>query len=101
MLNWIILIILIMYKEYDYIFKIVIVGSSSVGKSSILKRFADGDFNAKYISTIGVDFRFKSDFNNIDHYSSMVNQSNYKSGIQQDKKDLNPLLTVITKELMQ
>lgn len=49
----------IMYKEYDYIFKIVIVGSSSVGKSSILKRFADGDFNSKYISTIGVDFRFK------------------------------------------
>jgi GTPase SAR1 family protein len=48
-----------MNKHYDYIFKIVIVGSSSVGKSSILKRFADGDFNEKYISTVGVDFRFK------------------------------------------
>jgi GTPase SAR1 family protein len=30
-----------MYKEYDYIFKIVILGSSSVGKSSILRKFAD------------------------------------------------------------
>ena len=50
---------ILMNKEYDYIFKIVIVGSSSVGKSSILKRFADGDFQEKYISTVGVDFRFK------------------------------------------
>ena len=48
-----------MYKEYDFVFKIVIVGSSSVGKSSLLRRFADDEFNETYISTIGVDFRFK------------------------------------------
>jgi GTPase SAR1 family protein len=33
-----------MQKNYDYIFKFVIIGSSSVGKSSILKRFADDCF---------------------------------------------------------
>jgi GTPase SAR1 family protein len=33
-----------MQRNYDYIFKFVIIGSSSVGKSSILKRFADDSF---------------------------------------------------------
>ena len=49
----------LMQKNYDYILKLVIVGSSSVGKSSILRRFADNEFEASYISTIGIDFRFK------------------------------------------
>ena len=30
-----------MIKEYDYLFKLVIVGNSGVGKSSLLLRFAD------------------------------------------------------------
>jgi GTPase SAR1 family protein len=33
-----------MQRNYDYVFKFVIIGSSSVGKSSILKRFADDSF---------------------------------------------------------
>ena len=41
-------------------FKIVLVGDSGVGKSSILLRFADDTFTESYISTIGVDFRFKT-----------------------------------------
>lgn len=43
-------------------FKLVIVGASSVGKSSLLRRFADDEFHETYISTIGVDFRFKYQF---------------------------------------
>ena len=45
---------------YDYDFKIVIIGDSGVGKSSVLLRFADDKFNDKYQPTIGVDFRFKT-----------------------------------------
>ena len=48
-----------MIREYDYLFKIVIVGNSSVGKSSILRRFSDDSFQESYLATIGVDFRFK------------------------------------------
>lgn len=48
-----------MIREYDYLFKIVIVGTSSVGKSSILRRFSDDSFQESYLATIGVDFRFK------------------------------------------
>ena len=49
-----------MIREYDYLFKVVIVGNSSVGKSSLLRRFADDSFQESYLATIGVDFRFKT-----------------------------------------
>ena len=47
-------------KEYDHLFKFVMVGNSAVGKSSLLFRFADDDFNENYMITICVDFRCKS-----------------------------------------
>jgi Ras-related protein Rab-1A len=49
-----------MIKEYDYLFKLVIIGNSSVGKSSLLLRFADDSFSDSYLTTIGVDFRFRT-----------------------------------------
>ena len=47
-------------KQFDYTFKIVMIGDSGVGKSCILLRFADDKFNENFYATIGVDFRFKS-----------------------------------------
>ena len=47
-------------KDYDYIFKIVLIGDTCVGKSCILVRFSDDIFNDSYVTTIGVDFRFKT-----------------------------------------
>ena len=47
-------------KDYDYIFKIVFIGDTCVGKSCILVRFSDDVFNENYVTTIGVDFRFKT-----------------------------------------
>jgi Ras-related protein Rab-1A len=46
--------------NYDHFFKMVLLGDSSVGKSCLLVRFADDEFNQNYVSTIGVDFRFRS-----------------------------------------
>ena len=41
-------------------FKVVILGKSAVGKSSVLIRFTDDRFSKDYITTIGVDFKFRS-----------------------------------------
>jgi GTPase SAR1 family protein len=41
------------YDKSDYLVKIVVVGESGVGKSSLLKRFSDNEFIPSYISTIG------------------------------------------------
>lgn len=36
------------------------IGDTSVGKSCLLTRFADDQFSDNYVTTIGVDFRFKT-----------------------------------------
>lgn len=47
-------------NDYDYLFKILIIGDSAVGKSCLLLRFADDTYTDSYISTIGVDFKIKT-----------------------------------------
>ncbi|XP_055832319.1 ras-related protein Rab11A [Solanum dulcamara] len=42
--------------EYDYLFKIVVIGDSGVGKSNILSRFTRNEFCLESKSTIGVEF---------------------------------------------
>ncbi|XP_076944288.1 ras-related protein Rab2BV-like [Bidens hawaiensis] len=42
--------------EYDYLYKIVLVGDSGVGKSNILSRFTRNEFSLESKSTIGVEF---------------------------------------------
>lgn len=47
-------------REFEHLFKIVLVGDTCVGKTCLLLRFADDAFQSNFVSTIGVDFRFKT-----------------------------------------
>ncbi len=45
---------------YDYLFKILLIGDSGVGKSSTMIQYCDNIFNDNHISTIGVDFKIRT-----------------------------------------
>ncbi|CAG5937995.1 unnamed protein product, partial [Menidia menidia] len=47
-------------QNFDYMFKLLIIGNSSVGKTSFLFRFADDSFTSAFVSTVGIDFKVKT-----------------------------------------
>ncbi|XP_023238813.1 ras-related protein Rab-3C-like [Centruroides sculpturatus] len=49
-------------QNFDYMFKILIIGNSSVGKTSFLFRYADDSFTSAFVSTVGIDFKVKTIF---------------------------------------
>ncbi|KAM9778014.1 ras-related protein Rab-15-like [Neosynchiropus ocellatus] len=49
-----------MAKQYDILFRLLMLGDSGVGKTCMLRRFTDKEFDPAHISTIGVDFKMKT-----------------------------------------
>ncbi|KAL2343083.1 hypothetical protein Fmac_004368 [Flemingia macrophylla] len=47
-------------QRIDYVFKVVLIGDSAVGKSQILARFARNEFSLDSKSTIGVEFQTRT-----------------------------------------
>lgn len=51
-------------QNFDYMFKLLIIGNSSVGKTSFLFRYCDDSFTSAFVSTVGIDFKVKTVFRN-------------------------------------
>ena len=47
-------------QDYDWLAKIIILGNSGVGKTSIILKFTDNKFCNSYTATLGVDFKSKT-----------------------------------------
>ena len=47
-------------KDYDYLFKIMLIGNSGVGKTCLLYRYSSDSFNPAYVYTVAIDFKIKT-----------------------------------------
>ncbi|GER52484.1 RAB GTPase homolog A4D [Striga asiatica] len=47
-------------QKIDYMFKVVLIGDSAVGKSQLVSRFARNEFSLESKATIGVEFQTKT-----------------------------------------
>lgn len=47
-------------RAYDHLIKLLLIGDSAVGKSSLLLRFCDDSFSPSFISTVGIDFKIRT-----------------------------------------
>ncbi len=46
-------------EDYDEKIRVMLIGDSSVGKTSLLKKYCQNEFSQSYVSTIGIDFQIK------------------------------------------
>lgn len=46
-------------STHDFLAKIILVGDSGVGKTNLLTKYCDDQFQDSYVATIGVDFKLK------------------------------------------
>eukprot|EP00002_Diphylleia_rotans_P027354 TRINITY_DN5481_c0_g1_i2.p1 TRINITY_DN5481_c0_g1~~TRINITY_DN5481_c0_g1_i2.p1 ORF type:complete len:111 (+),score=18.16 TRINITY_DN5481_c0_g1_i2:82-414(+) len=49
-----------MSASYDHLIKLLLIGDSGVGKSSLLMRFCEDTFSPNFITTIGIDFKIRN-----------------------------------------
>ena len=45
---------------YDYVFKLLVIGDSDVGKTNVLLKFCEDSFTNVHLTTIGIDFKLKN-----------------------------------------
>ncbi|KAI0981594.1 hypothetical protein GJ496_002909 [Pomphorhynchus laevis] len=55
--------------DYDFLLKLLALGDSGVGKTTFLHRYTSGEFNSRFVATIGIDFREKK----LDYYWPKTN----------------------------
>ncbi|MHA1263784.1 MAG: Rab family GTPase [Candidatus Helarchaeota archaeon] len=78
-------------NEFDYLFKIIVVGDGGVGKTALTVRFAEGVFRDDYKMTIGVDFSIKTINVSLNGQSRRVKLQIWDTGGQERFSYVRPL----------
>ena len=98
----------LMNQEYDHLFKVLLLGDSGTGKSSLILRYTEDTFNSTLVSSIGVDFKVKKKIIDgkiiriqIVRNKNIIIKYKINSGIQPAMKNSGQLQLVIIEELMQ
>lgn len=47
-------------SNFDYSFRVILVGNAASGKSTMLMRYAENEYKNNYQATIGIDFKVKT-----------------------------------------
>ena len=80
-------------EQYDFIFKVLLLGNNDVVKSSIILRYVDQIWSETFVPTISVDFKVKT--MEVDNKSIKI-----KYRIQMDKIVLEQLFLLILEDHM-
>ncbi|XP_030401420.1 ras-related protein Rab-3C-like isoform X3 [Gopherus evgoodei] len=86
-------------QNFDYMFKLLIIGNSSVGKMSFLFRYADDSFTSAIVSTVGIDFKVKTVYRNEKRVKLQIWVSARKGSTPQGRRDTGRSRRHITEEL--
>ena len=89
-----------MNQDYDYLFKLLLIGNSSVGKSSLLLRFSDNIFSQRYFKFQLASYPPLELISRLELSSLVAAPSSYRSGTLLVKKDSKLSLPHTTREPM-
>ena len=89
-----------MNQDYDYLFKLLLIGNSSVGKSSLLLRFSDNIFSQRYFKFQLASYQPLELISRLELSSLVAAPSSYRSGTLLVKKDSKLSLPHTTRERM-
>lgn len=83
-----------MAKQYDVLFRLLLLGDSGVGKTCLLCRFTDNEFHPSHISTIGKTLPYHHELIQLHQSIALINSHIFSPGISNVSCRLRVILSL-------